>query len=78
MPIDESTALEFFERHQELAEAFDPRMADLYSDDAKITTLRLYLDGETRELSMSGKQFKEVLARQRLDLDKYSRDNCAL
>ena len=59
--IDNSSALSFFENYQKLSKEFNPEVISLYSDEAKISSLREYPSGQTREISMTGKEFKELL-----------------
>ena len=47
----------FFDHYVALGAAFDPSIADLYSPDARILTLR---DGST-EMQMSGAQYKQLI-----------------
>ncbi|MCA9392884.1 MAG: hypothetical protein KC900_01665 [Candidatus Omnitrophica bacterium] len=68
----------FFNRFVELEHSFDPAVADLYTDDARIRTQRLQPDGRRNPMEMSGKQMKGLigkvmpLAEQRGDISTYS------
>ncbi len=71
-------AADLFSRYQSLGRAFDPTVADLYSDDATITNRRTYPTGEVREISLPAEQYKELLrtamplAKTRGDTNTYS------
>jgi ketosteroid isomerase-like protein len=65
--VDRAKAL--FKRYVELANGFDPAVADLYSDDAVIKNKRTYPTGNVRELSMPAPQYK-ALIRQAMPLAK--------
>lgn len=71
-------AKEFFTQWVALGEAFDPSLADLYSDSAVIKNKRTYPDGRVRELSLTGTQYKTLLvqamptAKATGDISKYS------
>ena len=75
-PNDKAAGL--FARYVSLAEAFDPALADLYSDSAVITNKRTYPGGEVRELSLPASQYKALVkaampsAQARGDLDTYT------
>ncbi|MCA9402710.1 MAG: hypothetical protein KC897_02920 [Candidatus Omnitrophica bacterium] len=68
----------FFNRFVELEHNFDPAVADLYTDEARIRTLRLQPDGRRNPMEMSGRQMKGLidkvmpLAEQRGDISTYS------
>jgi hypothetical protein len=70
-----------FSKYVALERAFDPAVADLYSDDALIRNRRSYPTGEVRELTMPAPQYKELirkampLAKARGDTSEYS--SCA-
>jgi hypothetical protein len=49
------------ERYVALYRAFDPAVADLYSDQAKISNRRTYPNGEVRVLKLSGVEYKTLL-----------------
>ena len=67
-----------FERYVALEKAFDPSVADLYSDAAVITNKRTYPTGEVREITFPAAQYKQLiragmpLARQMNDTNRYS------
>jgi hypothetical protein len=73
---DEARAL--FGRYVELQHAFDPTAADLYANDAVIKNKRIYPDGQIRELTLPGAQYKALvrqampLAKARGDTNSYS------
>jgi hypothetical protein len=50
-----------FEQYVALYRAFDPAVADLYSDQAKISNRRTYPNGEVRVLKLSGVEYKTLL-----------------
>ena len=54
-------AEEFFELYQEMGKNFDPEIADLYSDEANISTLRTYPWGTKKLREMDGKQYKVII-----------------
>jgi hypothetical protein len=72
------TAKQFFAKFVSLGEAFDPAVADLYSDEARIENTRHYPDGRTSKMSFPAPQYKQLirsvmrLARARGDLSKFS------
>lgn len=67
-----------FEEYVELEKAFDPAVADLYSDEAVITNRRTYPTGQVRELAIPAVPYKELLrqamplAKQLSDTNRYS------
>ncbi len=71
-------AKELFERYTTLGRAFDPTVADLYSDEAKIQNTRTYPSGEKRTLTFPAPEYKKLirgampLAKARGDTDTYS------
>jgi hypothetical protein len=73
---DEAKAL--FGRYVQLERAFDPTAADLYADDAVIKNKRIYPNGQIRELTLAGTQYKALirqampLAKARGDTNSYS------
>ena len=54
-------ARELVARYVALAGAFDPALADLYSDAATIRSTRHYPSGQTRSVELSGTKQKNVL-----------------
>lgn len=58
-PEDDARAA--FEAYVRLGHQYDPAAADFYSDDATIRNLRRYPTGQTRELGMTGKQYKDLI-----------------
>jgi hypothetical protein len=75
-PVDEAKKL--FERYVDAERTFDPAVADLYSDDAKIQNKRTYPDGSIRVSTMPAPKYKELiraamlLAKERGDSNTYS------
>ncbi len=59
--LEEAEVQRFFERYQRLSEEFSVQVADLYLDNATISTLRHSADGSAQKMSIGGKQFKELL-----------------
>lgn len=55
------SASDFFNRYGQLNGRFDSSVADLYSDAAKIHTLRRYPFGLVRTVVLSGAQWKKVI-----------------
>ena len=51
----------FFDRYVALGERYDPRLADLYTDDARIRSTRRYPNGAARTLEMTGTQWKALV-----------------
>ncbi len=51
----------FFEKYVDLGRGYDLGVADLYSDDAVIKNKRTYPTGEVREMSLTGRQIKELI-----------------
>ena len=60
---DDSTskAKELFDRYISLEKAFDPALADVYADDAKIQTVRISPAGEKRATTVSAKDYKRLI-----------------
>jgi len=60
------------------SQAFDPSLAELYSDRAHIENLRTYPTGEVRQLTIPARQYKALIqkampmARARGDSNRYS------
>ena len=65
--FDEAKSL--FARFVQLEQSYDPRVADLYADDAVITAKRVYPTGEVRELTFPAPKYKQLI-RQALPLAK--------
>lgn len=71
-------AKDLFERYVALEHAFDPAVADLYSDDAKIQNTRTYPTGDKRTLTIPALDYKKLirgampLAKARGDTSSYS------
>jgi hypothetical protein len=68
-----SKAEELWNRYVALEAAFDPAVADLYSDDAVIRNRRTYPTGEVREATVPAAQYK-ALIRQAIPLAKAKND----
>lgn len=74
----EAKALALFEEFVRLGETFDPALADLYADTAKVTNRRVFPDGTSREMAMPAPSYKSLLrsvmpvARERNDVSRYS------
>lgn len=56
-----NSAKEFFEKYVQLSDSFEPSVADLYSDNARIHTYRKYPHGLERAMELSGVQWKQLL-----------------
>jgi ketosteroid isomerase-like protein len=57
----EQEAQEFFSNYIELSHSYDTALADLYSDDAVISTYRRYPHGLERVMRASGVRWKQIL-----------------
>lgn len=74
----EAKARALFEQFVALNEAFDPAIADLYADTAKISNRRIFPDGTSREMAMPAPSYKALLrrvlpvAKEQNDIDRYS------
>jgi len=73
------TARAFFEHYVRLEHAFDPKIADLYADEARIVSTRKYPSGlPDRTVEMPAVQYKSLIrkmmgvARARGDISRYS------
>jgi hypothetical protein len=71
----------FFQRYVELEHAFDPSIADLYSDEAVIKATRYLPDGKIIPMTIPVSRYKKVLrdyigtrARQLGDVSNYTND----
>ncbi len=53
----------FFDQYVELSDAFDPKIADLYSDSAMIRAYRRYPNGLNKEMELSGVQWKSLIGK---------------
>lgn len=51
----------FFGRYAALEKAFDPALADLYSEEAYIKNTRYYPDGKSREMVIKGIDYKRLV-----------------
>ena len=71
-------AEQLWNRYVALEAAFDPAVADLYSDDAVIRNRRTYPTGEVREATVPAAQYKALirqaipLAKAKNDVNRYS------
>ena len=72
-------AKKLFKRYTDSERNFDPAVADLYSDDAKIQNKRTYPDGTVRVSTVPAPKYKELiraampLAKERGDTNTYSK-----
>src|SRR6476661_7361879 len=57
----EQEAKDFFARYVELGTAYDPAVADLYSDEAAIRVFRRYPHGLERAMEIPGVQWKALV-----------------
>jgi len=53
----------FFEKYVELSDAYDEKVADLYSDSAVIRAYRRYPHGLARSMELTGSQWKALLVK---------------
>ena len=74
-------AKKIFSQYVTLAEKFDPTVAELYSNTAKIQNTRIYPDGRRKVMSLDGKKYKVLirigmpLSKARGDTNKYTEVN---
>lgn len=74
----EAKARAVFDDYVRLGEAFDPALADLYADTAKISNRRVFPDGTSREMAMPAPSYKTLLrqvmpvAKEQNDVSRYS------
>lgn len=74
----EAKARAVFDEYVRLGEAFDPALAELYADTAKISNRRIFPDGTSREMAMPAPSYKVLLrqvmptAKERNDVSRYS------
>lgn len=67
-----------FERYVTLERAFDPAVADLYTDSATVRNFRRYPTGQVREMKLEGARYKNLIvaslpmAKERGDLSVYT------
>jgi hypothetical protein len=57
----EGRAPAFFARFVEISHAFDPAIADLYADEARIVSVRRYPNDAERTLEIKGAEYKSLL-----------------
>jgi hypothetical protein len=75
---DLSAARALFEQYVALSDRYDPGVAGLYSDAARIRTRRTSASGQVQELELDGARWKKLIvqampiAKQRGDLSKFS------
>jgi hypothetical protein len=69
----EQEARDFFARYAALGKAYDPAVADLYSDEAFIRAFRRYPHGLERAMELRGVQWK-ALVRKAMPLAKAQND----
>ncbi|MEO6193715.1 MAG: hypothetical protein ABIS20_11955 [Thermoanaerobaculia bacterium] len=78
-PIAKARAL--FARYVQLEHAFDPTMADLYTDQAVIVNKRIYKDGKVTSLQIPALRYKHVIrtgmatAKTQGDISNYTNDS---
>src|SRR4051794_13379872 len=65
--LDQAKSL--FARFVQLEQSYDPRVADLYADDAVIKAKRMYPTGEIREVTFPASKYKQLI-RQGMPLAK--------
>ena len=74
----EDRARTFFARFVEISHAFDPAVADLYADEARIVSVRKYPNGAERKFEIKGAEYKSLIrevmpiAKARGDTDSYA------
>jgi hypothetical protein len=67
----------FFKKYYALEQAFDPALADLYSNDARIENVRTYPNGTKKKMTLPATDYKKLirevvpLAKSRGDTNKY-------
>ena len=72
-----------FARYVQLEHAFDPAMADLYTDQAVIVNKRIYKDGKVTSLQIPALRYKHVIrsgmagAKKQGDISNYTNDSYA-
>jgi hypothetical protein len=54
-------AKSLFDQYIRMESGFDPRIADLYSEDAVIRNTRKYPDGTSRVIAIPAKQYKQLV-----------------
>lgn len=73
-----AAAKQLFARYVQLEKDFDPKVADLYSDDATIQNRRTYPGGRVKVLTLPATRYKEIiraampLAKAKNDRSSYS------
>ena len=53
--------MDFFKKYESLGHAFDPAVADMYSDKAMIHAIRKLPDGVEQSMKMNGTKWKEMI-----------------
>ncbi len=61
-PAQEEAARGFFDRYLRLGEAYDPAVAEMYSEAATIRVLRRYPQLPDRTMEMTGRQWKSLVS----------------
>jgi hypothetical protein len=57
----EGRARTFFARFVEISQVFDPAVADLYADEARIVSVRKYPNGVERKFEIKGAEYKSLI-----------------
>lgn len=71
-------AQRLFKQYTEMERAFDPSLGELFAPNAVIKDVRVYQDGQTKTITWSGNDYKQVLraglpvAKIRNDMNNYS------
>ena len=60
-PLDKEKALEFFKRYQTLTKSWDPALATMYSDDARVIIHQNKPDGKASNVLYTGTEWKSKL-----------------
>lgn len=67
-----------FKQYTEMERAFDPTLSELFAPNALVKDVRIYQDGQTKTITWSGNEYKQVLraglpvAKIRNDINSYS------
>ena len=75
-PVEDARLL--WDTYVKLERAFDPKIADLYSDRAVLTNTRRFPDGTSKKLTMSAPEMKKIIvqvapiSKQKGDANTYS------
>lgn len=57
-----AAATELFQKYVAFGESYDARLVELYADDATVRNRRVLPTGESREMALSGAQYKQLMA----------------